>query len=93
MRQLWSGLAWSFCMKRVRIVSDGTSAGTRVVDVATGQPIACVVALSVEVEAGGVPMARVTQLYRVDDLDMEADLAERAVVPPPQDPVDPASGD
>lgn len=58
---------------RVRIVSDGTSAGTFVLDAETGIKLLGVLSVALDIQACGPMMAKVTQYFRVAELDVTAD--------------------
>ena len=60
-------------LKKIRVVGDGTQAGTRVYDADTGEPIKLIQKIEFKVEAGrAVTLARVTTLAKVVQCDLDS---------------------
>lgn len=64
-------------MNKIKIISDGTSNGTKVVDLETGEFIPHITALAISVEVGGLVTAYI-RLVNVK-LDMIANLSEKEI--------------
>ena len=55
---------------RIKIVSDGTPWGTKIIDMEDGKTIPRVVSLQINIESGGKPALATLKMY-VDELDFE----------------------
>ena len=58
-------------LKRIRIIGDGTSRGTQIIDTETGEKLPAVQKIEFALEHGMVGLVRITQLYRIDEIDVE----------------------
>jgi hypothetical protein len=58
-------------LKRIKIIGDGTSRGTKVIDAETGEPLRAVQKVEFSIEQGMVGLVRVTQIYKLDEIDVD----------------------
>jgi uncharacterized protein YrrD len=58
-------------LKKVKIIGDGTSRGTKVIDAETGEKLSAVQKVEFSIECGMVGLVRVTQLYRLGEIDVD----------------------
>lgn len=64
--------------KGIKIVSDGTPYGTRVIDLNTGEPIPRIRSISIDIEAGREPVVAVLEVY-VEDLEITIPTQKKAL--------------
>ncbi len=58
-------------LKRIKIIGDGTSRGTKVIDAETGEALPAVQKVEFSIEQGMVGLVRVTQIYKLDEIDVD----------------------
>lgn len=69
-------------LKKIKIIGDGTSRGTKILDAETGEQLPAVQKVEFAIENGMVGLVRITQLYRLADIDVEG-LVPADEVPAP----------
>jgi hypothetical protein len=62
-------------LKKIKIVGDGTSRGTKIIDAETGKALPAVQKVEFSIERGMVGLVRVTQLCRLADIDVDGWVA------------------
>jgi hypothetical protein len=58
-------------LKRIKIIGDGTSRGTQIIDAETGEKLPAVQKVEFTLEHGMVSLVGITQLYRIDEIDLD----------------------
>lgn len=61
---------------RVRIIGDGTTRGTKVLNAATGEPIKGIRRISYDQEAWGPTIVKLTMICLLDELNIEAGIED-----------------
>jgi len=68
-------------LKKIKIVGDGTSRGTKVLDSETGEMMPAVQKVEFSIERGMVGLVRITQIVKLDGIDVDGWVDAREMPP------------